>query len=612
MKKVRLTRNLQLLIITITCGACYLTSPALADTIATTELETVVITANRTPQKLQNIAQTVTIIDRADIAASPAESIADLLEYVGGVDVRQRGVRGVQADVSIRGGSFEQVLVLLNGINMSNPQTGHHNMDVAVNINNIERIEIIKGPLARVYGANAMDGVINIITRKQTTPHIGAQVKIGEYDYLAESMQTTFATGDWYHNLSAAQQYSSGFEDDEPTGFNIKNIQYQGDGQIAGQKIETTLAYTDKDFGASRFYFNAPYQHEHTKSFLSSLALNLNNDFFKWRPQISWLHHDDTYTSGYGVNDTATDKYTVNISGDTTTDWGQTTFGIGGEREEIDSSNMGNHHRHSYNLFINHKLPIGDTFTIGAGSSAVYYSDWGWEYLPGAEANYTISNNLQWFASVAKSFRIPTYTEMYYTIGNIGDAHLKAEQALTWESGLRWQQKRLNAHLSIFLKESDDLIDWSRNSDNITWKVRNVAECTTTGIEVGFDLQQPLPVLAMLGRISINYTYLDHDSDSNALEYKYILDSLRHQLQGTIYFDWHQDISHVIKARYEKRMAGDSSIVVDSKLVYSATPAIDISIEASNLFDEDYIESGDTPLPGRWVMVGVSLQHDFL
>ncbi|MEA3465559.1 MAG: TonB-dependent receptor [Thermodesulfobacteriota bacterium] len=606
-------RNLPCALIITIVLCCTHPSLALAnETITEVEFAPIVTTATRTPEHLNNIAQSIAIIDRADIKAAPADSLADLLEYVSGVDVRQRAIHGVQADVSIRGGSFEQTLVLLDGISLSNPQTGHHNMDIPVNLNEIERIEIIKGSGARIYGANAMAGVINIITRSNDTPSISAQLKTGEYDCLASSIQTNFTTGKWDNSLSATQQYSSGFEDDEPTGFNIKSVSYRGHGQMGSQEMETGLAYTDKDFGASRFYFNAPYQKEHIKALVSYLAANLRHGLLNWRPQVSWLHHDDTYTSAYGINDTETDKYTFLVSGNTTSSWGQSNFGLGVEREEIDSSNMGNHERNNHSLFVNHKLAVTDSLTIGAGTSAVYYSDWGWEYLPGAEASYTINDNLQWFASVAKSVRIPTYTELYYTIGNIGDSSLKTEDSWTWENGLRWQQKRLSANLSVFLRESDNLIDWSRASSATTWKVRNVAECNSSGIEVGFDLKQPFSAIALIGRIALSYTYLDHDTDSGGLESKYIFDSLRHQLHGTVYLDWHPRISHVIKMRFEERMTGDSSTVLDTKVTYQATNNVELSIEASNLFDEDYIESGDAPMPGRWIMAGISLHHDFI
>lgn len=604
---------LRIFFILILLAAIPCTAVIAQDSISETTIDPVVVTANRTEQHLSDVAQSIAIIDRADIEAAPADSLADLLEYVSGVDVRQRGTHGVQSDVSIRGGSHEQTLVLLNGISMTNSQVGHHNMDIPVSLNDIERIEIIKGPSARVYGANAMAGVINIITRRKQTPSITAQVKAGEFDYHASDLQAHFATGFWHNNLSASQSYSSGFDNDEPTGFNTKTLNYQGQGQLGDTKIETGLAYTDKDFGASRFYFNAPYQHEHTKTTLGYVAANIQSAAIHWRPQVSWLHHEDIYTSAYGTNDTDTDKYAAQITGNTSTKWGDFNIGLSTEREEVNSSNLGDHHRNGSNISLNYTLPLTDVLSISSGVSAAYYSDWGWEYWPGIETNYHVTPQLQWFASVAKSFRIPTYLEMYYnTPNNIGDPNLDPEEAWTYETGLRWQKKRLNANISLFQRDSEDLIDWSRSSSSAPWQVRNITDSTTRGIELGIDVKQPLSILPLIGRISLSYTYLDHDASSAGLESKYSLNNLRHQLHGALYFDWATRINHVVKARIEERMKGDSSVVVDSKLSYQATQNIEISIEASNLFDEDYIESGDAPMPGRWVMVGLRVQHDFI
>jgi iron complex outermembrane receptor protein len=119
------------------------------------DLAEIEVSAQRSPALYSQVARIVSVIERKEIESSPAQSVQDLLEYVAGVDVRQRGVEGVQADVSIRGGTFDQTLILLNGINITDPQTGHHNLNIPLSLSQIERIEILEGPAARVYGPNA-------------------------------------------------------------------------------------------------------------------------------------------------------------------------------------------------------------------------------------------------------------------------------------------------------------------------------------------------------------------------------------------------------------------------------------------------------------------------
>ena len=106
----------------------------------------------------------VTTLTRNDIANLPVRSINELLDYVPGIDVRSRGTNGVQADITMRGGTFDQVIILLNGINITDPQTGHQNLDLPVDISVIDRIEVLQGTALNVFGLSAFSGAINIIT----------------------------------------------------------------------------------------------------------------------------------------------------------------------------------------------------------------------------------------------------------------------------------------------------------------------------------------------------------------------------------------------------------------------------------------------------------------
>jgi len=580
-------------------------------------LDPIVVTASRAPETLSQVAQSVEIIDRADIVNSAADSVADLLEYVSGVDVRQRGIHGVQSDIYIRGAGSEQTLILLNGIRLSNPQTGHHNMDIPVSLQDIERIEVIKGPGSKLYGANAMAGIINIITRSPGERHLSAEVKAGAYDYLAESLQAGFATGPVNHRLSVGQQYSSGFDNDEPTGFNVRTLNYQGETRFNKSRLDFGAGYVDKKFGASRYYFDAPDQKEHTRTMVGHIALESDWLDIDWRPQWSVNRHEDTYRYLYGTswyeNNSDTTTHNFQLTGNSQNRFGQTSFGIGYEREKIDSSSLGDHDRSNRSLFVNHKLPLGDHVTIGGGLSAVHYSDWGWEYWPGMDALVTLTPQLRWFSSAAKSFRIPTYTEMYYnTPTNIGDPDLEAEEAWSYETGLRWQQKRLTMSASVFRRDADNLIDWARQPNTLTWYVQNLSDTTTTGFEFNADIRRPIAALPWLNRVAVGYSYLDRNVDSKGLESRYTLNNLRHQVHGTLFLTWFNTVEQVIKARWQERLLGDSSWVMDTRLSYPLTDQVELSVEVSNLFDEDYIESGDAPMPGRWIMVGMRLEHSFL
>lgn len=577
---------------------------------ADTDLGTFMVTATRTAAPIEKIGRSTEVITRAQIEDSPATDLYEVLEYVSGVDIRRRN-GGNQADVSIRGGSFEQTLILLNGISMSNPQTGHHNMNIPVQLHDIERIEIVKGPGAHIYGANAMAGVINIITRTPETSGMELHLEAGEHDYYLGSGSGTFGTHTWKHRLSATQRYSSGFDSDEPTGFNIKSINTHSKGKIGSTDIELGGGYIDKDFGASRFYFDAPDQKEQTQTLSGYLSLDEYVANWHFNPHISYQRHEDTYSYAAGgnwyTNDSTTDKIITQFNADTQSAYGTSSMGISAEWEEIRSNSLGDHDRSQRNVFFNHRLPLGSRVEVGAGLSAVYYSDWGWEYWPGIELNVELNPQWTWFASFAESFRIPTYTEMYYnTPMNVGNPELRPEEAQTWESGVRGSWHNTSTSIAIFRRESDNLIEWVRSSPEQPWHVANIADSTTTGVETRIGIQHPLGDGNVLEQLQCTYTYLDTDMRSNNLETKYTLNHLRNQLQVRADLHWHTSVRQQIIYRYEKRLEGNSNSIVDTRLSWDLTSSLSLHLAVTNIFDRDYIEAGFAPAPGRWIKGGFS------
>jgi vitamin B12 transporter len=577
-------------------------------------LDPVVVTGSLIPEHLSRVGQSVSVISREDIEVFPADNIADLLETVSGVDIRQRGPHGVQADVAIRGSSFEQTLVLIDGVPVSDSQTGHHNLDLPVNLEDIECIEVLKGPGARMYGQNAMAGVINIITRDVDHSAIGGYGKYGDYDYDDFGGHGAVKTGDMAHRVSVSRRSSTGYIQD--TDFDINTLFYKGIIHSGGHKYQVGLGYTDKDFGAYRFYSDAfPNQRERTETLLAYSSAHFKMADVELMPQIFWRRHDDDFKIEIGSdwyrNDHRTDAYGVQLTSRIKSEWGTTAFGGEIALEDLQSSQLGDHDRQRSGVFLEHKFYALERLTLGLGASAVHYSHWGWECWPGAESNVELTDRLNWFASVGRSFRIPSFTEWYYdTPANQGNPDLKPEQAWTYETGLRWRKKGLGANLGLFLRNAEDVIDWSRVSEQDPWKARNIAESTTQGFELGLDFYPAaFSDTKFLSAVNVSYTYLDSDWDAGELESKYVLDHLRHQLHGSIILDWLDNLNQTVLARYEKRMAGEFCIVLDTRLTYQWHKC-EVFLEATNLFDEAYVESGFVPMPGRWIVGGLKFDMD--
>ncbi len=580
-------------------------------------LDPVVVTAGRIPEHLSRTGQSVSILTREDIEVLPADNIADLLKTVSGVDMRQRGVHGVQADVSIRGSSFEQTLILVDGINVSDAQTGHHNLDLPINLEDIERIEVLKGPGARIYGQNAMAGVINIITREAEKTAISGYAKYGEYQYHDLGVQGAVKTAGISNRLSASTRSSDGHISDEKADFDISTFNYRGTLNRDNRTVQLGLGYTDKDFGAYRFYTDTyPNQREQTETLLAYANGRIPTQALELMPQVWWRRHDDDFKieidGDWYKNTHRTDTYGLQLNSQLKSALGMTA--LGGEMgvEDLESSNLGDHNRERHGAFFEHKLYPTEWMIFGLGTSAIHYSDWGWEYWPGAELNAELVEELHWFASVGRSFRIPTYTELYYdTPANQGNPDLKPEEAWTYETGLRWLEKYLGANVILFMRDAENIIDWVRASKEDPWQARNIAESTATGFELGLDFY-PAAVLisSCVSSIHLAYTYLDSDFDTGEFESKYVLDHLRHQIHGSVILEWLDGVTQTVSARYAERVAGDSYVALDTRLAYKWHD-YEAFVEVSNLFDEDYIESGFAPMPGSWVMGGVKFNLDF-
>lgn len=580
------------------------------------DINDVVVTGSRIPVTLSSAGQSMTVISREEIKNFPVDNIPDLLETVCGVDVRQRGGFGIQADVSIRGGSFEQTLILVDGINVSDAQTGHHNMNLPVNIVDIERIEILKGPGAKVYGHNAMTGVINIITRDADQNRVGGAVHYGRYDYVRLEGNLESKIAGISNRISISKRASSGYIKNEETDFDTYSLTYKGTLRKDAHSFHLGLGYMENDFGAYKFYSDAfPDQREKTETLLAYGSGDIHLSKTTIASKIFWRQNKDMFDIEIGgnwfQNKHKTNSYGAQFNLRIDSVPGETAIGGEVAIEDIKSSNLGDHDRSRYGLFLEQRVSLHRKITMGAGVSAMRYSDWGWEYWPGADMNIELAKGVNCFASAARSFRVPTYTELYYnTAANQGNPDLKPERAWTYEIGLRRMKSGFGVTVGLFYRDAEDSIDWTREPGDAIWKVRNIAENKTRGFELGTDLYPGL-LFDRLYRTTfhLSYTYLDSDRDAGEYESRYVLDHLRHQVKGSVSINWSDRLIQTITARYEKRMNEDSHVVADTRLTYTARKC-ELFLDITNLFDENYVDSGFAPAPARWIVAGIRVNRD--
>ena len=248
---------------------------AKSDTIAERELDEVVVTSSKTALPISLAAKLVTVISSKEIERAPVQSIEDLLTHYSGIDILQRGPHGVQSDVSLRGGSFDQTAILLNGINLTNPQTGHYSFDIPVNLSDIERIEIVQGPTSLAYGAGAFSGGINIITKKEDKNSFYSKLEGGMNALFGGEARGSIKAGDTQHQVSAGYRRSDGYMAN--SDYDIANVLLQSRFKSDNSHIDFTAGLNNKKYGANTFYSAAyPNQYDKTQSIFSSIKGETN------------------------------------------------------------------------------------------------------------------------------------------------------------------------------------------------------------------------------------------------------------------------------------------------------------------------------------------------
>ena len=300
------------------------TDPVVTDSASMTTaremmLEEVSVTGSRAPLTKSQAARMVTVLERADIAQAPVQSINDLLKYAVGVDVRQRGPIGAQTDISIRGGTSEQIIILLNGINICDPQTGHNTMDLPIDLSEIVRIEVLEGPAGRIYGTSSLVGAINIVTNVPRGEkgeaggerNVQARIECGSYGYANVGMRYSLAShplpltsisSSLSANYSRSDGYSRAKTGTLNTDFSGSKAFYQGQYEDEDVRIHWHLGIADKGWGSSTFYaspkWQADNQYEHTTKIFSAIQGNTKRGKLHFAPSFYWNQNRDRY-EGY-------------------------------------------------------------------------------------------------------------------------------------------------------------------------------------------------------------------------------------------------------------------------------------------------------------------------
>lgn len=582
------------------------------------ELADIIISENRMQTPFSELARSIHLVTRETIETTPAQSINELLSYVPGMDIRQRGPAGVQADLRIRGGTFEQVLVLINGVKVSDPQTGHHMLNLPLDRNNIERIEVLKGPGARVYGQNAFAGAINIVTKVPEKPTINAGAYGGQFGTWGARAGIAIPGERYGQYVSVAHDRSDGYRPN--SDYEITNLFYQSYAKTQIGTLNFLGGHTMREFGASGFYVPDSEEYEEVRSSLISVDLDTKIGSWDVRPRLYWRRNHDDYLfmrSNPAVfnNIHTTQVGAAEINATRLNNLGLTGLGVEFRREFIDSDNfsggtqqpaLGNWQRSILGVFAEHRFYFFDRMDVTPGLYINWFSDFGWNYFPGLDVSYDLSREWKVFGNLGRSFRIPTYTDLYYDgPSNVGNDQLQPEEAWTYEAGVKYFGQHFWGQASYFFRDGSQLIDWVRTDTEQPWQPQNYYDVATEGLEV--EINGRFSAESFLKTASISYTYLNADlGNTEGVESRYVLDHLNHQFIASLTNTIWNNIQLSTRLRYLDRMTQEDYFVLDTRLFYQ-TDEWNIYVEATNLTDTEYTEAGFVTMPGRWVRAGVNV-----
>ncbi|EKB50149.1 TonB-dependent receptor [Cecembia lonarensis] len=601
---------------------CVLHANANEDSTAV-DLGGITIMENRLEIPFNKVSRNISVIQRKAIETTPARSIQEVLAFTPGVDVRQRGVSGVQANIGIRGGSFEQTLVLLNGIKLTDPQTGNHMMNIPVPFQSIQRIEVLKGPGSRIFGQNAFAGAINIITELPETKSLNIQGFGGDLGMRGGHVIASLPVGKYKQTLSISHDASDGhwYNSD----FKVSNVFYESGYELNdNHEFHAMMGFSDRSFGANGFYTNAfPDQWESLQTYLSSLSHTYRKGNFYLQNRAYWRRNVDEFRlrrnePEFFTNNHISDVLALEINGAYTSKWGTTGLGIEGRDERIDSNNLGQRDRQFLGLFAEHRVEFLNKFDARAGIYSNLYDEFGWRHFPGAEVGYQLNNYSRFYSNFGMSYRIPSFTELYYEDpSNFSNPNLLPEEAWNYEFGWKIEKNKMRGEVVYFYRFTENLIDYTRNPSDLIpnpnrWTPGNISQVTFRGVETAFQyLANWGGSQAKLRELSLSYNYIDADLvQAEGVESRTALNALTHQVIAGLQAEFLQKLEFTMKGRYMERMALDPYFLLDSRLDYNRLKKLGFFLEVSNITNTDYIEAGFVQMPARWAKVGFMVRLD--
>ena len=559
----------------------------------------VIVTGTLVDADARLFGRAVTVITADDLARLGIRSAIDALRLVPGIDVRARGPRDVQTDFSVRGATFGQQLVLVDGWRLNDSQSGHHNGDIPVPVAALDRIEVVGGGASSTHGGDALGGTLNFITRGDA--HAVATASAGEHGFV--DAQVSVGGGRLPDGWAIAgwASRSSGFAFDR-------------DFAIGGASLRAALSrvwrvdvrHQRKAFGANGFYGPSPSK-EWTDQTLAGVEGRFSTAAWVTRVALSARNHGDHFRWDIARPGFAENRHRTNAvqAGATTTRTvgADARLAAGGSvgGDWVRSSNLGDRNYARGAAFAELQWTPGARTAIQSALRVDAYSTFGASVSPAISAAVRLSETLSARTSVARAFRVPTFTERYYSDpSNLGTPDLRAEHGWSYDAGLDWASRTWRASATAFRRWDDDVIDWVRATPADRWRSANVRDVASTGVELSASQRWK----RLFGRVA--YTHLEVDAPSLHLLSKYVLEYARDQIGVSIASSLGAGFSVALNADRRHRADGQRYTLIGARVARDFG-RVQAFVDASNLLDRRYVEVPGVSMPGRWITAGVTL-----
>jgi outer membrane cobalamin receptor len=557
-------------------------------------------------------SKNIIIVDRRQIEQSRATSVSALLNQLPALNVSRRGADDSSFDLSMRGSHFEQIQVLVNGIPFNNPQTGHFNTDFPFSLQDIERIEIIRGGNSTGFGAGAFAGVINFVLKTDSRLRLG--ITAGEKDYRSLYVAAGHELGRFSLSASLRRQNADGFYPGRE--FNQTQASLRLHYKKKDFYSELQGGWLDKAFGAAGFYAPYPSWEQIRSGFYS---LRLGNSGRKWQYQLyqSFISHDDYFLldrnrPDWYVGDHVTNQILAGFFLSTASGPWTMRAGADSQWENMDSRSMGNHDRQRGSLHARLEWTAPDAgkqparFGFDGGMRVDFVARNRAALTWRVGAFHWLTPALQLKGGYGISLRYPSFTELYYQApGNSGDPALLPEQSRNGEISLTMFSATgkisWSGDLTFFYRRQLRTIDWVRLAPAAAWQAVNIASNDITGCEI----VQRWQINATTFGAGIERLWIINDQARFESKYSLRFPDQRYffSLQQPLLTWLTASVAYQYKHIYKTAFSGHFCDVVLTATLGKWL----ISLRAENIFDTRIEEIPGVKISGRWIYLSLTL-----